>query len=169
MAVEGNVQFLNIDLNLFGLFEREPILAAMRDGVFVLHDDAVIDNEPCLVLDVLEPGLDLVKTLARLLEWVEGLSPAARRSWEAASRRVFDIGIKSGMEPHERQWTIGKDQVAALAKVGGEVELTVYGSERTRRRVASQGSRKGEPARRRRRGRSAAPCPSATPSGSTGR
>jgi hypothetical protein len=75
MPVERDVQFLNIDLLLFGRFGREPLLAAMTDGVFVLHDDAEFDGEPCLMLEVLEPDLDFVKTLARLLKWVEVLPP----------------------------------------------------------------------------------------------
>ncbi len=155
MPVEHDVQFLNIDLLLTGAFDRKPLLAALGDGVFVLHDDAPFDGEECLVLEVLKPGLDLANTLARLLKWAEGLPPAARRSWAAASRRVFDIGIAAGLRPHESHWGIRHELVAALAALGGEVILTVYGAEgsgppptsrsrRSGRRLAGKrGSRKG--------------------------
>jgi hypothetical protein len=70
MPVEREVQFLNIDLLLVGRFDREPLLAALGDEVFVLHDDAELDNKKCLILEVLAPGLDLARTLTLLLKWV---------------------------------------------------------------------------------------------------
>jgi hypothetical protein len=135
MPVQHDVEFHNIDLLLVGRFDRKPLLAALRDDVFVLHEDARFDNKKCLILEALAPGLDLTRTLTRLLKWVQGLPLPARRSWTAASRRVFDIGIQSGLKPHDSHWTIRRDQVAALAKVGAEVVLTVYGAEWTRHRA----------------------------------
>jgi hypothetical protein len=129
MADQPDVKFLNIDLLLVGSFDRKPLLAALGDGVFVLHDDAQFEGEACLVPEVLEPRLDLAGTFARLLKWAQGLPPKARRSWAAASRRVFDIGIAAGLRPHESHWAIRHDQVEALAALGGEVILTVYGAE----------------------------------------
>ncbi len=143
MPVEHDVKFLNIDLLLVGAFDRKPLLAALGDGVFVLHDDVPFDGEDCLVLEVLKPGLDLANTLAQLLTWAQRLPPAARRSWAAASRRVFDIGIAAGLRPHETHWAIRHEQVAALAALGGEVILTVYGAEGKRTALTSRSRRSG--------------------------
>jgi hypothetical protein len=129
MPVEANVHFLNIDLLLIGRFDRRPLLAALRDDVFVLHDDAKFEGEDCLILEVQEPSLDLARTLARLVKWARGLAPAALRSWAAASRRIFDIGMQAGMKPHESHWRISPEQIEALAKLRAEVVLTVYGAE----------------------------------------
>ncbi len=96
--------------------------------MFVLHGDAVFENRRCLVLEITTAGLDLSRTLTRLLKWVEALPRPARRSWAAASRRVFDIGIQAGLKPNDVHWTVRKEQVAALARVGGEVVLTIYGA-----------------------------------------
>jgi len=123
MPVERDVQFLNIDMLLVGRFDRTPLLTAARDRLFVLHADKNL-----VALELAGQAPDLSRTLARLLNWVQGLPPAARRSWRAASRRVFDIGIHAGLGPHESHWCIRQEQVAALAKVGGEVVLTVYGA-----------------------------------------
>jgi hypothetical protein len=142
MPVEHDVQFLNIDLLLVGAFDRKALLAALGDGVFALHDDAQFEGEECLVLEVLKPGLDLANTLAQLLNWAQRLPPAARRSWAAASRRVFDIGIAGSLRPHESHWGIRHEQVAALAELGGEVILTVYGAQGSRRPPASSPSRR---------------------------
>lgn len=152
MPVEPDVQFLNIDLLLVGAFDRKPLLAALGDGVFVLHDDGQFEGEECLVLEVLTPGLDLANTLAQLLNWAQRLPPAARRSWAAASRRVFDIGIAAGLRPHESHWGIRHGQVAALAALGGEVVLTVYGAERAGPPRVPSPSRSLGPDRARKRG-----------------
>lgn len=129
MPVEADVHFLNIDLLLVGRFDRGPLLAALRDDVFVLHDDAKFEDEDCLILEVQEPGLDLSSTLARLVKWARGLPPSASRSWAAASRRIFDIGIQAGTKPHESHWSISPEQIDALAKLRAEIVLTVYGAE----------------------------------------
>lgn len=129
MPVEHKVQSLNIGLLLVGTFDRRPLLGALGDAVFVLHDDAQFEGKECLVLEVLKPRLDPADTFARLLKWAQELPPAARPSWAAASRRVFDIGIQAGRGPHESHWGIGHEQVEALAKLRAEVALTVYGAE----------------------------------------
>jgi hypothetical protein len=150
MPVEADVRFLNIDLLLVGRFDRKPLLAAMGDDVFVLHDGAKVENEKCLMVEVLAPGLDLAGTLARLMKWVQELPTPARRSWAAASRRVFDIGIQAGLKPHDTHWAISQEQVAALAKLGAGVTVTVYGAE-WRRRAAPSSQRGAARARRPRR------------------
>jgi transcriptional regulator GlxA family with amidase domain len=47
MPVEHDVQFVNIDLLLVGAFDRSSLLAALGDGVFVLHDSAQFEGEEC--------------------------------------------------------------------------------------------------------------------------
>lgn len=132
MPVQADVRFLNIDLLLVGRFDRRPILAALGRTVFVLHEDAEEDGEPCLILELAGPTRDLPRTLGALLKWAAGLPPRARRSWASASRRLFDIGVEGGLQPHESRWRISRQQVSALAKLGAEVALTVYGAEWTR-------------------------------------
>jgi hypothetical protein len=68
MATEKAVRFLNIDLIITGTFDREPLLLALGDRVFVLHEDAVVGHhQRCLLLEVTKPDLDLKATLAYLL------------------------------------------------------------------------------------------------------
>lgn len=108
----------------------------------------------CLLLELAKPGLDLEATLAHLVEWVQHLPRSARRSWAAAARRVFDVGIQAGLQPHETHWTIAPKLIGALAKVGGEVVVTVYGArwrDRTaRRRPSDQPRRRAAPGARNR-------------------
>jgi len=129
MPVEALVQFLNVDLLIGGRFDSEPLLQALGGDVFLLHEDAVIQGKKCMLVELARPGLDVVRTLSRLVAWVERLPPRARRSWERASIRRFDIGIQAGKSPHETHWVVPQRLVAALAKIGADVALTVYGAE----------------------------------------
>ena len=151
MSVQASVQFANVDLLIGGRFDRAPVLRALGDGVTALHEDALVEGKKCLLLEVTDPGLDLPQTLKRLVEWVERLPPKARRSWSRASVRQFDIGIESGMRPRETQWIIPARTVAALAKIGADVALTVYGAEQRERGPSSTptSSHRGQRTRRR--------------------
>lgn len=134
MRAENGVRFLNVDLLIAGRFDREPLLKALGDRVLSLHEDAVLDGKRCLVLEVAAPDLGLSETVMRLVRWVERLPPGARRSWSRASIRRFDIGIQAGLKPHETHWLLPARVVAAVARVGAEVALTVYGAEVRRSR-----------------------------------
>jgi hypothetical protein len=145
MPVEADVHFLNIDLLLIGRFDRRPLLAALRNDAFVLQDDVKFDGKDCLILQVLAPGLDFSRTLTPLLTWAQGLPPAARRSWAAAARRVFDIGLQAGLKPNDSHWSISREQTAALARLRAEVVLTVYGANLETRVVARRPARRRSP------------------------
>ncbi len=151
MTITKAVQFLNVDLILTGEFDRKTLLRAMGDDVFVLHDDAVIDGERSMVLEVPQPDLDVAATLAAQVACANRLPPAAAKAWASASRRVFDIGIQAGKTPHETHWAIPADMVAALARIGAEITLTVYGADegrttaRPRRKTSLDRRRSGGP------------------------
>jgi hypothetical protein len=58
---------------------------------------------------------------------VEGLPPTARRRWNQASTRIFDIGIQAGLSPYAFEGvTLGEGTLRAIARIGGRVLLTVY-------------------------------------------
>jgi len=139
MALHGSVQFLNVDLLIGGRSEKKPLLDATSDGVFVLHEDAFVENHKCLLLEVSGPRLDLPETVMRLVEWVEALPLKARRSWSRAAIRRLDIGIQAGTRPHETHWTIPRHAVSALANIGADLTLTIYGTEGRKARPRATG------------------------------
>jgi hypothetical protein len=88
--------------------ERPPGLAT-----FELHEDPV------------EPG----PAILEFIRQIENLPPAARAFWDAATRRVFDIGFESGQEPHcpfHANYRLSPDVLAAVTRVRGEIEITMY-------------------------------------------
>jgi hypothetical protein len=63
----------------------------------------------------------------QLIKRVSALKGDARRSWRAAGRRVFDIGVQAGNETHAFDGVrLSAETLAAVAALGVQVQLTVY-------------------------------------------
>src|SRR5512145_1689265 len=61
---------------------------------------------------------DLLKRVARL-------PPAARRCWDEATSRTFDIGIQAGLGPHSFQEVLVRPAtIEAVARAGGRILIT---------------------------------------------
>ncbi|MBA3461707.1 MAG: hypothetical protein H0T46_17215 [Deltaproteobacteria bacterium] len=68
-------------------------------------------------------------TIARdLVRLVESLSPQARKCWDRASVRDFNVGIQSSTiaTPHLLELPLEAKTVAAIAELGGRIVVTVY-------------------------------------------
>jgi hypothetical protein len=79
-----------------------------------LHDPTLFDREPN-------------RSVRALLQRVARLPPAARRCWNEATSRTFDIGIQAGGGPHYYQKVhLTRQTVEAVARVGGRILVTVY-------------------------------------------
>lgn len=57
---------------------------------------------------------------------VERLPKPARRCWDQASRRTWDIGIQAGLAPWSfEEVTLRTETLRAIARVGGRVQITL--------------------------------------------
>jgi len=62
-----------------------------------------------------------------LLAEIETLSPIARRCWDKASKRTFDIGVQAGMghRPLE-EVRLTPETLSRIASIGARLQVTVY-------------------------------------------
>ncbi|MBI5542765.1 MAG: hypothetical protein HY901_02675 [Deltaproteobacteria bacterium] len=139
MPVERLVTFLNVDLELYGQFDRQALVKALGKSVVVLHEGRAA-NAP-LVLEVTDVGLDVAKTLAQFLKLIQRLPKKARAAWDSAERRRFDIGIQGGKRPYSTSWALSPELVAGLAACHAELAITVYGAEGRNMATASSPKR----------------------------
>ena len=72
------------------------------------------------------PNADLL--VRRFVKLVEALPPAARRLWNGARRREFNVGVQAAGTPHAFQLRLERPTIQAVARVNGRIGLTVYGN-----------------------------------------
>ena len=64
-----------------------------------------------------------------LIALVRALPDDARAAWDAAARRVFEVGFQSGRTPHSTQWIIDADLRTSLGEINVDLVVTVYGAD----------------------------------------
>jgi ABC-type transporter Mla MlaB component len=123
-GIEPSVELLNVNLELFGDFDRDLLLRAWGEAVVVVSDDDILALE---LNDT--PDAILTTKLSAFVALVRALPKDARQAWDAAAKRVFNIGIQSGLKPHCTYWTIPTDILASVVEIRAEAMLTIYGAE----------------------------------------
>jgi hypothetical protein len=127
--VETTVRFLNVDVELYGAFDRAALLKGFGDAIDVLHDGERERGEPVVSFELSSANPTLHGVISEVVALVRALPDDARSAWDFAARRVFSIGIQAGLAPHATEWTLRAEIMAALATIEADVTLTVYGAE----------------------------------------
>ena len=148
MDNHGGTQFLNVDLDIFGKVPLDPIVEAFGDEVLVLHVGKWGRRYSAHV-ELSASGAEsahqadrVVRQLARL---VERLPRHARRIWNQADAREFNLGIEAAVKSGMFELRLKPETLAAVAKLDGRIVITVYSPLRVlssvRKRTASQTDR----------------------------
>lgn len=126
-AVEPTTEFLNIDLELEGPVDIAPLIQALSP-VYVLHSSS---KAPFMANLEIEPGvgMDFHSTMLAFLTVIESLDHATRALWDQCTKKCFDIGLQSGLEPHCSQYSLSASHLQRLASIGAELVITVYGAQ----------------------------------------
>jgi hypothetical protein len=125
---DGETAFLNVDLDILSTAPLEPLVTAFGKKVSVLYVGGDRRRyEAHLELASFTRTADSV--IRRFAKLVEGLPKPARRMWDQAHSRIFNIGIQSGFEPHSCEFLVSDAAVDAVARVRGSIIVTVYAAE----------------------------------------
>ena len=117
--------FLNVDLDIYSKSDLQPLVIALGDRVFVLYL-----GRPRRTF---EAHLEVSKligspesTIREFCKLIQKLPRPAKRLWDGAKIRRFDVGIDS--VPKGTYWfEISKETVAEVAKLHATIAVTVYG------------------------------------------
>ena len=122
--------FLNIDLDVRSRRSLAPLAAAWPWAQQPGRTDE--KASPHWLIHMPRGGAGTAEAAARLLlKDIAALSPAARRCWNQASRRTFDIGVQADMGGRAFEGVqLSPDTLARIAAVGGRLQVTVYRPER---------------------------------------
>jgi hypothetical protein len=128
MATRQTTEFMNVDLELRSIGSFASLLEALDSEILVLH----IGRSGRYHVAYLELALAHDKTadaiITRLADLISAAPPAARRSWDQARSRVFNIGIGAGAGPFAYEIALKTHTIAAIAHIGASIVITTYGS-----------------------------------------
>jgi hypothetical protein len=123
--------FLNVDLDIWAAYDLTPLVRAFGPHVSDMFTGAAQAEEGGYQthLELLVGELDpwnpdvAIQTFVRL---IDGLPPDAKRLWDGANLRNFDIGIQGGVTPRAFQLSVCPDTLAAVSRLNANIALTVY-------------------------------------------
>jgi hypothetical protein len=124
MTVMMKAPFINIDLEVRSRRSLAPLLAEWpwaqtptRKGTEAPRFLTFSDRSNSRTAD---------RTVLALVDLVEALPRRARRSWDQATSRTFDIGMQASDGPRSLAIPLGPQAVQAIARVSGRINVTVY-------------------------------------------
>jgi hypothetical protein len=141
--IEGP-RFITVDLEVWSKRNLAPLGSALQSRSLVLYVGRMRRK---FFANFEAHGNSPEDTIWRLLELVKPLKGTARKLWQAAEKRVFNIGFESGNSvellherppgsgcwwPHGRvrlktlETSLGADVVRAVADVRGTLTTTIY-------------------------------------------
>jgi hypothetical protein len=122
-------QFLNVDLDIWSRRPLQRLVDAFGRQVVVLN----VGEENGRWGAHLEHAMDASRSdvdtaIQRLVRIVQRLPSDARRIWDGAERREFNVGIQSGVTPYASEFRVEPATLEAIARVNARLALTVYGA-----------------------------------------
>lgn len=116
--------FHNVDLEIESRSSLDLLVKELGRKVLVLHSDWIGNDRYLLSLETARDAKNADATINALCSVVERLSPKAKRLWNAALRKEFDIGYENRSFPS--RFTLRAGTVKRVAKLGATLAVTCY-------------------------------------------
>jgi len=144
MFDEKRTGFLNVDLDIVSTKPLAPLVQAFGRKVDVLHTGRW-GRRYGARLELAGSGHrgNPDPLIRRLVALVESLPRASRRVWDGAQSREFNVGIEAVVASHPFELRLEPRTLAAVARVGGRIAITVYAPRPARRRDDRKRNRSG--------------------------
>jgi hypothetical protein len=123
---EDGTHFITVDLDVLSRRKLSLLVEGLgRRRVFVLHEGRWGSRYSANVeLDGWNKTAD--QQIQGLVALIRRLPHAARRLWDDAQSRVFNIGIQAGLHPHSHELRLSGRTVREAAQVGAAIVITTY-------------------------------------------
>ena len=119
-------QFLNVDVDVYSRRRLRTLTEALGGRILLLYEgrEGSRYGAHWELAGAFGKGPDyLIRHLASL---IEGLPTAARRHWDDAQSRAFNIGVQAGLEPRAHELAVSPDTLARVATLRARVVVTTY-------------------------------------------
>lgn len=124
MASDG---FLNVDLEV-GARTRAalaPLLARLEGTMFELFRGRLRGLYRAH-FEVNVCARDASATIRALADAIEALRPTARRAWNSAALRDFNVGVELARGVRNIELVVDEDAMQRVAALGGRIVITAY-------------------------------------------
>jgi hypothetical protein len=127
-APEAEASFLNVDLDVEAPYDLAPFVEALGAQVFDLHTGPLgtgfqthleLSGKAIMPKDAETAIQGFVALLTRL-------ASDAKRLWDGATKRDFNIGIQGGTKPPAFETVLLPQTLAAVASLGARIVITTY-------------------------------------------
>jgi hypothetical protein len=138
--------FLNVDLIVYSKMELQLFIDAMGKKVIVLHAGRLKRSYethfelPCSPLPQNRHSKSPEALILGFCKLIQGLPPEARKDWDAAKTRTFDIGIEAPGRNSYYWSAISEKVIKAASEVNAQIAITVYGPMKTTRKPSKVAS-----------------------------
>jgi hypothetical protein len=124
---QGTTHYLNVDLDLYSEWNLQPLVTAMGKKVYVLyigrhkrtyraHLELASNSKSKSPDSTIRAFCAMIRTLPRV----------ARKEWDGAKVRDFNIGVQAAMQPYWYEIALAPETVKAASEVNARILLTVY-------------------------------------------
>jgi hypothetical protein len=122
------VGFLNVDLDIHSAAPLEPLVAAFGRAAYALYVGRE-GRSHSAHLELAGMPRNPDHAIRRFVALIDKLPRPARRIWNQARIREFNIGIEAGMARDTYLAHVDADTISAIARVNARIGITVYGAE----------------------------------------
>jgi hypothetical protein len=117
--------FLNVDLDIEAPNDLAPLVEALAPNVHNLHTGpGKVGYQTHLELSSQPQSAEVA--IRGFIKLLVDLSPRARRLWDEAIQRDFNVGIQAGTEPYSFEFALKPDTLRTVAQLGARIVTTVY-------------------------------------------
>ena len=132
-SVEPKTEFLAVDLEIVSRRKIDQLVPAFGRNVGI-NRNVKVGKDHILLLSTgantpFNPDFNKMinHIILSQIKLVHKLPGIARKQWDDARTKTFDIGIQAGSEPHVFEIRLTKQTISAVSEVGGSIQFTVYG------------------------------------------
>ncbi len=121
-------EFLNVDLDVFSRESLAPFVEGLGESFFVLHEGRWGRNYGAILeLDMrIFKGKSADRLIRRMVDLLNKMPRPARRLWNRAQIKQFNVGIQGGLKPPVFELVVGPDTLRAVAELGARLVVWVY-------------------------------------------
>ena len=123
----SEVRFLNVDLEVSSRMDLKWLVEEFGGDATNLYCGPA-QGHFLATFEVPGLGGDPNALIGNFCHLVDNLPVEGRQAWDDAFLKVFDIGYESGSAPKSYQSELRPETVAAVARIGASLRITVYPS-----------------------------------------